>query len=395
MPAGQLRASLHKLAKTDHRFYDVLQRGLLHLVVDAPKGPPGSSVEFLERLDGRWLSEAWAGHAVESRQVRALSKPSGGGSGSSSLDADLMLFCGLFRSLGADFDAGAPLSDFDALYVSVPGTTDEVVAAAKTAVLIELLTHELGGARSGAAGRRQALFVLDEFSAVSGEVAGSVINLVERLRSLGGAVIVSAQPVEGLAESPQERNRLLGAMGGGVLVGRTTNAEELAARFGTRMVGEVGLQLVGAGSDEGWGASVFSGGYSGAGTVRRQHAFLLDPNRVRQMPPHHLAWASPDKVVYGLVTPLSGRSRVLDEAVGVEEPVSGPVLTRRQLMAGHAHARRDRGGSGSGDGGGSGSGGGAGQGGAGRVGADADIWLGDIDGGGDIGGDIDGGGGQR
>ncbi len=49
------------------------------------------------------------------------------------------------------------------------------------------------------------------------------------------------------------------------------------------------------------------------------------------MPPHHLAWASPDKVVYGLVTPLSGRSRVLDEAVGVEEPVSGPVLTRRQL----------------------------------------------------------------
>ncbi len=82
---------------------------------------------------------------------------------------------------------------------------------------------------------------------------------------MGGAVIVSAQPVEGLAESPQERNRLLGAMGGGVLVGRTTNAEELAARFGTRMVGEVGLQLVGAGSDEGWGASVFSGGTAGRG----------------------------------------------------------------------------------------------------------------------------------
>ncbi len=78
-------------------------------------------------------------------------------------------------------------------------------------------------------------------------------------------MIVSAQPVEGLAESPQERNRLLGAMGGGVLVGRTTNAEELAARFGTRMVGEVGLQLVGAGSDEGWGASVFSVGTAGRG----------------------------------------------------------------------------------------------------------------------------------
>ncbi|WP_226363381.1 hypothetical protein [Pseudonocardia sp. ICBG1142] len=113
------------------------------------------------------------------------------------------------------------------------------------------------------------------------------------------------------------------------------------------------------------------------------------------MPPHHLAWASPDKVVYGLVTPLSGRSRCWDEAVGVEEPVSGPVLTRRQLMAGHAHARRDRGGSGSGDGGGAVAVVVLVRAVAGRVGADADIWLGDIDGGGDIGGDIDGGGGQR
>ncbi|WP_226363380.1 hypothetical protein [Pseudonocardia sp. ICBG1142] len=56
------------------------------------------------------------------------------------------------------------------------------MAAAKTAVLIELLTHELGGARSGAAGgvRRCSCWTI---SAVSGEVAGSVINLVERLRS--------------------------------------------------------------------------------------------------------------------------------------------------------------------------------------------------------------------
>ncbi len=37
LPPRQLQASLHALAKTEHRFYDVLQRGLLHLLIDAPE----------------------------------------------------------------------------------------------------------------------------------------------------------------------------------------------------------------------------------------------------------------------------------------------------------------------------------------------------------------------
>ncbi|WP_226363114.1 hypothetical protein [Pseudonocardia sp. ICBG1142] len=119
MPAAQLRAALHKLAKTDHRFYDVLQRGLLHLIIDAPtEKPPASSAEFLKRLDPAWLATAWAGHPVEERSIAALTKNTGGGgAGASSLDSDLLLFADLFRSIGGDFGAGAPLSDFDALYV--------------------------------------------------------------------------------------------------------------------------------------------------------------------------------------------------------------------------------------------------------------------------------------
>ncbi|WP_226359230.1 TraM recognition domain-containing protein [Pseudonocardia sp. ICBG601] len=272
MPATQLRAALHKLAKTDHRFYDVLQRGLLHLIIDAPtEKPPASSAEFLQRLAPAWLTAAWAGHPVEERAIAALTKTTGAGAGASSLDSDLLLFADLFRSIGGDFDAGQPLSDFDALYVSVPGATDQVVAATKTAVLIiELLTYELGVAHDGQ--RRQVLFVIDEFSAVSGDTAGDVINLVERLRSLGGSVIVSAQSYEGLADTEDQRRRLLGAMGGGALLGRTSNAEQLAERFGTRLVDEVGYQLDG-------------GRTTGVGTVRRQHTYLLDPNRLRQLPP--------------------------------------------------------------------------------------------------------------
>lgn len=63
MPADQLHAALHKLARTEHRFYDVLQRGLLHLVLDSPHyHPPTNSAEFLQRLNRDWLAAAWAGH---------------------------------------------------------------------------------------------------------------------------------------------------------------------------------------------------------------------------------------------------------------------------------------------------------------------------------------------
>ncbi len=323
MPATQLRAALHKLAKTDHRFYDVLQRGLLHLIIDAPtEKPPVSSAEFLQRLDPAWLVAAWKGHPVEERTVAALTKNAGGGAGASSLDADLLLFADLFRSIGGDFDAGAPLSDFDALYVSVPGATDQVVAATKTAVLIELLTYELGVAHDGQ--RRQVLFVIDEFSAVSGDTAGDVINLVERLRSLGGSVIVSAQSYEGLADTEDERRRLLGAMGGGALIGRTTGAEALAERFGTRLVDEVGYQLDG-------------GRTTGVGTVRRQHTYLLDPNRLRQLPRHHLAYATPDQIIYGVVAPLQ-RSTAITGSPHRTAPTSGPALSRRRLTAAQATA---------------------------------------------------------
>ncbi|WP_226352283.1 TraM recognition domain-containing protein [Pseudonocardia sp. ICBG601] len=312
-----------QLAKTDHRFYDVLQRGLLHLIIDAPtEKPPASSAEFLQRLDPAWLTAAWAGHPVEERAIAALTKTTGGGAGASSLDSDLLLFADLFRSIVGDFDAGQPLSDFDALYVSVPGATDQVVAATKTAVLIELLTYELGVAHDGQ--RRQVLFVIDEFSAVSGDTAGDVINLVERLRSLGGSVIVSAQSYEGLADTEDQRRRLLGAMGGGALLGRTSNAEQLAERFGTRLVDEVGYQLDG-------------GRMTGVGTVRRQHTYLLDPNRLRQLPRHHLAYATPDQVIYGVVAPLAASPAIVGSPRRTA-PTNGPALSRRRLTAGQAAA---------------------------------------------------------
>lgn len=316
LPPKQLRASLHALAATDHEFYRRLQRELLHLVIDDPKnGAPKSSVDFLQRINVRTLQEAWHGYAMEQQTIEALAQGKGG---ASPLATDLMLFADLFRSLGGDFDAGRPLGDFDALYISLPGTVDTVVAEAKAAVLIELLAYEL------ATSNRQALFVLDEFSAVSGETAGAVTNLVERLRSMGGSVIVSSQSYQGLARTEDERQRLLNAMGGGMLVMRTQGVEPLAMRTGTRKVGEVGRKILG-------------GEYADEGTLRRQDSFLLDPNRVRQMAPHHVAYVLPEQVQWGVVTPLEPTKRLPSRTiVGSPRralPTAGDAVPFLQLQA--------------------------------------------------------------
>jgi len=315
LPPRQLRASLHALASTDHEYYSRLQRELLHLVVDAPDGPPTSSVGFLKRINPDALRRSWRGYETELQSIEALTASRGG---PSPMAADLMLFADLFRSLGGDLDAGRPLADFDALYISLPGTVDRVVAEARAAVVIELLAYEL------ATSSRRCLFVLDEFSAVSGEVAGSVIGLVERLRSLGGSVVVAAQSYEGLAPTPDERERLLGAMGGGMLVMRTQNAGVVAQRAGTRRVSEVGRQLAGTEEDL-------------LGTLRRQDSFLLDPNRLRRLPEHHVAYVLPEEVQWGVVTPLDPTRRLPSRTiVGSPQralPTAGDAMPYLQLQA--------------------------------------------------------------
>src|SRR5690606_31728385 len=111
---------------------------------------------------------------------------------------------------------------------------------------------------------------------------------------------------EGLAPTPDERERLLGAMGGGMLVMRTQNAGSVAQRTGTRRVSEVGRQL--AGTEE-----------ASLGTLRRQDSFLLDPNRLRRLPEHHVAYVLPEEVQWGVVVPLDPTRRLPSRAI-VESP---------------------------------------------------------------------------
>lgn len=317
MRPPELVESLHALARTAHPHYDVLQRAMLHLVIEAPGGPPRSSVEFLSRLDETWLRDRWQGHQTELATLDTLTKA--GKNQASPLSVDALAMAELMRLLGWEFDAGRPLSDLDALYVSIPGMRSPAMAKAKAAAVVQLVVDEL------ARHPRHVLFVLDEYSAVSDTV--DVIGLVERLRSMGGAVVVGAQSWEGLAGNDDARSRLLSAMGGGYFVLASPNPDPLT-RFGAGTRRRMEASRV---TEE--------ARWQDRGQVRVQDTFLLNPNRVRALEPGQAAYVRAGTVSWGHVCLMRGRqggqmSRVVIDHPARALPVARDRMTYLALEAG-------------------------------------------------------------
>lgn len=313
LPADQLRECLHEMCGTDHRFYDVIQRGLLSLVLDSDQGVPRSSVEFLERINVRWLRNAWAGNPTKLEQVKQIEQLG-------TLSTDLILFEDLFRSLAGDFDAGRSLTDFDALYVALNGTGQQRVASCKAKLLVELLKYEL------TASRRQVLLVFDEFSAVSELV--DMRQLVRTSRELGASLLLSAQSYYGLGSSATEVDELLADMRGGHLVMAGSAMEPWSKICGARKRPEVGAHL----------DVEQTSGFSGQGTARLQDQFIASPDELKDLPEHDVALIEPGSAVFAHVVPVGstqrGPSRVVVEHPQRALPAAGRAVAVPELLAG-------------------------------------------------------------
>jgi len=215
-------------------YYADVLASVVGLAVGAPAGPPASSADFLARLDGAWLTAAYAGDAEHAGEVAAAREHA----------PDVRLrYRTLFTRLGPGFDGGAKVTNFDALYCIVEGTASVAAGQAQARALVELVTD--AAASWSGAGRRAGLLAVDEFSAVAGRVP--VHELTERCRSLGLAVQVAAQSWESLAPQEDQRSRLAATAAGGVLVMRSPDPEALCNLAGTRAVIETGRKIIGAG----------------------------------------------------------------------------------------------------------------------------------------------------
>ncbi len=238
-------------------YADVLQ-AVLTLAVMAPCGPPLSTAGFLDRLDARWLQDAWGDgrHPSELARVRGAARH---------LPDIQLRYATLLGRLGPALDGPGCLEEADAWYCILEGTREPSVAEAQAMALTELAAH----AATGLDGEPRAmLLAADDYSAVSGRVPLS--NLYERGRSLGIGVQVSAQTWQGLGATEDERYRIAATADGGVFVMRTPYPEPLVALAGTRRVLQTARRLIG-------------GAWRDGGTVRQEREKVADPDLIRRL----------------------------------------------------------------------------------------------------------------
>jgi hypothetical protein len=124
MPPRQLTTTLLDLIEHGTgaaAYYADLMEAVVTLAVEAPCGPPGSTADFLARLDAGWLARAYAPgpHDTERALIRAAARHAG----------DIALrYRTLFRRLGAGLDGPGTLADADAWYCILEGTAEISVA---------------------------------------------------------------------------------------------------------------------------------------------------------------------------------------------------------------------------------------------------------------------------
>ncbi len=258
LPPGQLITTLVDLVEHGTggaAYYADVMEAMVTLAVQAPAGPPQDTADFLARLDPGWLTMAYSAGGYD--EAHALIRAAGRQTGDIALR-----YRALFRRLGAGLDGPGSFADADAWYCILEGTAEISVAEGQARALVDLLASFAaagpngpgagpggagpGGAGPGgaAAGRREILLAVDEFSAVSRRLP--VWQLYERARSLGLAVQVSSQSWQGLAAEEDERYRIATAADGGIWLLRTPHPEPVAALAGHRTVTESARQLRGA-----------------------------------------------------------------------------------------------------------------------------------------------------
>jgi hypothetical protein len=211
-------------------YADVLE-AVVTLVVEAPAGPPGSTADFLARLEPGWLQLAHSGSPERLQLARSAARQ---------VPDVALRYRTLFRRLGPGLDGPGALDDADAWYCILEGTAEVAVAEAQARALVDLLASYVTGL---AGPGRPVLLAVDEFSAVARRLP--IWQLYERARSLGLAVQVSAQSWHGLAAQEDDRYRIAASAEGGIWLLRTPHPDPVIALAGQRFAVDTTRQLTG------------------------------------------------------------------------------------------------------------------------------------------------------
>ena len=198
---------------------------------------PESSEEFLERLDS--LINA---SAVELRREAVTAR---------------MRYEGFFNTFRGKLDGSWSFADKRAAYILIEGLEKEKDAPPLASYFFECFKNF---AAHGKGHGERVLLIVDEFPAVAKHA--DIAGLIERLRSFGCSVALTAQSYEGLGE---QASRIVSAARS-VIAHSSPQAEEIV-----RLAGTVDSYSVTSQIDLSWGPT-------GRGSVTPEQQFRIDPN---------------------------------------------------------------------------------------------------------------------
>lgn len=242
---------LHALQTFSEPYYSDVAMQVLSLAVNAPIGIPRSSAELVRRLGLDVLRDLYQGHADAYKVERLRGEDVRG---------VYQRYAGFFDAIGGKLDGYWSPEDVDAAYFMIQGTAFKREAASLGRFLVEDIAHYVTERKNR---DRQVLIIIDEFSALS--MSSDAANLFERLRSFGGAVIVSSQSYAGLGENAE---RLLGAATT-IILHSCSDPERIGRRAGTVRGADYSYQIDRQGTP-------------GRMTLRTAEIPRIDPNAVRQ-----------------------------------------------------------------------------------------------------------------
>ena len=264
-------------------YYRDMTRRYLSRALRMGDALPRSSSELLERLT-QLANEASADEKREALSTRNR-------------------FESLFDSFPGQFDGGWSFSDYRAGYVLLKGLSNRDEAKNAAGYLFECFKQFATDMKDP---EDRVLLIVDEFPAVMGD--SDAAGMIERLRSFGCGVALSAQNYEGLGH---DRARIIEAAAT-VILHRLSLSDELARLAGTVEEYAVTTQID------------FDARATGRGTATPEHRFKAEPNLIGRQRDGEITVVNDRCVGHGFVTKLdpgpwqADASRILTRPVGAK-----------------------------------------------------------------------------
>ena len=235
-------------------YYEGIASLLLDVALKAPGGPPRNSTELLKLLTLEQLRLAYRG-LPEQDEIERI-KPD---------DANGVYnrYRAFFKALDGKLDAGFLFDETDAAYIKLDTVAFARECSSIGRYLVEDIAHYITRRKPR---DKKVLIVIDEVSALAIE---NIANLSERLRSFGGAMLLTSQSEEGLAKTHDERTRILKTSH--MLILHTCNEPE-------RLIERAGMHKQ---VNAGWSVQDQEG--TGHGTLRLTDEYIIPPDDARRL----------------------------------------------------------------------------------------------------------------